>query len=249
MSFILDALRKSESERQRLETATLAELPIGRRRASHPWWVAAVAGLLLLNLIVLGVLLTRNRNVLPPPTSSVSTSSNRAVSLPTSSAQPSSTQSLAMPAASVSASAIPLADAPDVTSPTPRSSDQSLQEAASPQSDVEYETVPRSEMDVANAAASVPDGPRLVRPVDGSHVSDAAAEKAMASVEAGDAASTDLHLDLHVYSRNPRERFVLINMHRYTEGERIPNGATVEQITPDGVVLYQNGTRYKLNRN
>jgi hypothetical protein len=37
-------------------------------------------------------------------------------------------------------------------------------------------------------------------------------------------------------------------MRRYTEGQQLPNGATVEQITPQGVVVYQNGSRYQIDR-
>jgi len=60
VSFILDALRKSEHARQHLGGATLAELPLGRRPRSLPWWVPALAALLVVNLIVLAVVLMRN---------------------------------------------------------------------------------------------------------------------------------------------------------------------------------------------
>jgi general secretion pathway protein B len=58
VSFILDALRKSESERQRLGGASIADLPLGRRH-SQPWWVIAIALLLLANLIMLAIVMLR----------------------------------------------------------------------------------------------------------------------------------------------------------------------------------------------
>jgi len=63
-----------------------------------------------------------------------------------------------------------------------------------------------------------------------------------------DRPSLDMHIDLHVYSKNSTERFVLINMRRYAEGQQLPNGAIVEQITPQGVVVLQNGLRYQIDR-
>lgn len=60
MSFILDALRKSEHARQSLGTAALAELPLGRRARTQPWWIAGIAALLLINLVVLAVVLLRD---------------------------------------------------------------------------------------------------------------------------------------------------------------------------------------------
>ena len=53
MSIILDALRKSESERLREAEAHRSELPRARGRTSMPWWVWAVALLLLANITLL----------------------------------------------------------------------------------------------------------------------------------------------------------------------------------------------------
>jgi hypothetical protein len=59
----------------------------------------------------------------------------------------------------------------------------------------------------------------------------------------------ELHLDLHVFAARPRDSFVMINMHRLGEGDSLPNGAHVEAIRPDGVVLTYHGTRFLLPRN
>jgi fatty acid desaturase len=53
MSIILDALRKSESERLREAEAHRSELPRARGRTRMPWWVWAVALLLLANITLL----------------------------------------------------------------------------------------------------------------------------------------------------------------------------------------------------
>jgi general secretion pathway protein B len=60
--------------------------------------------------------------------------------------------------------------------------------------------------------------------------------------------SPELRLELHVYSTRPAERMVFINSRQYHEGDTTQEGALVEQITPDGVVLSMNGSRFLLAR-
>lgn len=56
----------------------------------------------------------------------------------------------------------------------------------------------------------------------------------------------ELRLDLHVFAAKPQERFVMINMHKLHEGDNLPEGVHVESITPEGVVLSSNGSRFLL---
>jgi len=58
----------------------------------------------------------------------------------------------------------------------------------------------------------------------------------------------DLHLDIHVYSENPDDRFVFINMSRQDEGSQLDAGPVVEEITADGVVLTYQGLTFLLPR-
>jgi general secretion pathway protein B len=57
----------------------------------------------------------------------------------------------------------------------------------------------------------------------------------------------DLRLDLHVYDANPANRFVFINMRKLKEGETLPEGVRVEQITTTGVELSYHGKRFTLD--
>ncbi len=59
MSFILDALKKSEAERQRKSTPGFADVPGPREASATPRWLWAVGALLAINLAVLLVLLLR----------------------------------------------------------------------------------------------------------------------------------------------------------------------------------------------
>ena len=58
----------------------------------------------------------------------------------------------------------------------------------------------------------------------------------------------ELRLDMHVYDPKPQARFALINMRKVTEGQMAGDGVRVEAITPEGVVLSHNGTKFLLPR-
>ena len=59
MSFILDALKKSEADRQREASPGIADVPVGSRVQQAPRWLRLVAVLLAINLIALVVILLR----------------------------------------------------------------------------------------------------------------------------------------------------------------------------------------------
>ncbi len=58
--------------------------------------------------------------------------------------------------------------------------------------------------------------------------------------------SGELRLDVHVYSEVPEGRFVLINLAKYKEGERLPDGPLIDEIYPQGVILSLQGQRFRL---
>ncbi len=58
----------------------------------------------------------------------------------------------------------------------------------------------------------------------------------------------DLHVDIHVYAEEPAERFVFINMNKYTEGTQLAEGPVVKEIRDDGVILEHQGMVFLLPR-
>lgn len=55
-----------------------------------------------------------------------------------------------------------------------------------------------------------------------------------------------LSLNAHVHASDPDKRFVLINLERYGEGDRVATGLTVAAIFPGGVVLEDDQGRFVL---
>jgi general secretion pathway protein B len=58
--------------------------------------------------------------------------------------------------------------------------------------------------------------------------------------------NASLRLDVHVYSDDPQERFVLINLQKYFEGQELQEGPRLDEITPDGAVLSFRGQRFRV---
>ena len=56
------------------------------------------------------------------------------------------------------------------------------------------------------------------------------------------------HVDVHVYDPDPDRRFVRLDLQKYREGDRTPEGLRVERITREGVVLSWHGNRFLLAR-
>jgi general secretion pathway protein B len=230
MSFILDALRKSEHERQRQTEPGIADIRAGTgARSGFPVWAVALGCLLLLNVIVVIVLVFRS-NSTPATAPTVAAAAPAPTTVATSAVAPSTAGPAPNPAstptptppAPVAQQQLPAAapaqgpQAAPEPAPTPSEADPTLRPPPAPVvavPDDSYENLPTLG-DVASHGTSIP----------------------------------ELHLDLHVYASRPADRFVFLNTRKYREGGKTPEGTTVERITPDGVVLNHNGVRFLLPR-
>ena len=59
----------------------------------------------------------------------------------------------------------------------------------------------------------------------------------------------DLHIDIHVHSKVPEERFVFINMKKYNEGDILAEGPFLSSITEEGAILIQQDITFLLPKN
>ncbi len=57
-----------------------------------------------------------------------------------------------------------------------------------------------------------------------------------------------LAVTIHVYSHDESQRILFINNREYRKGSQIEGGIRVEDIVPDGAVLSYHGERFKLSR-
>jgi general secretion pathway protein B len=227
MSFILDALRKSEHERQRSSVPGLSHVPLTAPRQELPKWAVALIGLLAIAVIALGVAWLVGRSPPPPELAAAPRAAKPAVPLPlppepspaTRSAQPPPTRA---PSAEPLAAAVPNNEGPR---PTPRA--QAPAQATEPPVDAS-----------ANAA-------RAARPETARSTSEPTLPSAAALAAEGISVPA-LKLELHAYSERPAERYVFVNGRKDVEGDTLADGPKVVTIEPNGVVLSQLGQRFLL---
>jgi len=226
MSFILDALKKSEAERQRQAGPALLEMRVVPPARRLPGWAIAVGLVLLAGVGVLGWLALRAS---PAPAPLAAGASAPA---PTARA-PAGTLPLA--AAPGAAAAVPAADAnapaqAPIAAAAPAQPARTIDAAdADPASDNPADNAPAVAADPRAAAA------------------DRSGTKLRNYAELSGSVP-ELRLDLHVYSPDPADRYAFINMHKVREGDVTPEGAEVRQITRDGVVLEYRGSEFLLGR-
>ena len=224
MSFILEALRKSEQERQRQAGPGFAELRPAMTRPSFPAWAVALGVLLAINLLVLAIVMLRRDDASAPA------ASNSAASLP----RPD-------PAA-----AAPAPVRTELPSERYSADDRaSLEDTARGAGD-EYSIAPEELAEAAPAEAE----PELQPPPRASS-SDGESDPRLPTINdpaLQGANLPEMHLDIHVYATQPAERFVFLNNRKYREGDETPEGTTIERITRDGVVLSHRGVRFLMPR-
>ncbi len=75
MSFILDALKKSENERQRADAPALYEMKAAPPRRGVATWLIVLAALLIINVLVLSVVLLRGNHAAAPEANASGTGS------------------------------------------------------------------------------------------------------------------------------------------------------------------------------
>ena len=210
MSFILDALKKSETERQQQAGAEFASVPASAPTPRRGFWVWVVALLLAVNLaVLLGILLRPDPG---PPVSEP----GEPVAASRTAVPPRSDSSFAEQVESARRS---LPEAPAASAPDP----EIVTEAPVPQPAAgEAATVSRQPADRIPTIDEL----RLDGLID----------------------LPELRIDIHVYSDDPAERFVFINMNKQREGTVLPSGPSVREIKADGVVLEHRGRTFLLPR-
>jgi general secretion pathway protein B len=236
MSFILDALKKSEIERQRQSQPGFMDSPTAQRRSRLPLWAMLLGALLAINIVVLALMLLRNGA--PPPASP-----------PKRHTEPAPLAEDKAPAADHFS---PLGPAPVYAPEIPVTATDDVSTGTAAASQVAPLAAPLS----APSSSAQRSAPRAVlrRPDPVLIDEDAKAdnEETLPSINeinlTGAQALPELHLDVHVYATKAGDRFVYINMRKYHEGSSLPEGPVVEHIRRDGVVLNYQGLRFILPR-
>ena len=252
MSFILDALKKSESDRQRQSGPALFEVRVAPPRTRLPLWAIAIAVLLVVNLGVVMWMLLRHQHAgsgtgPQPVTTAATTPPSTGIPVPvvaTSAPVAPGTAPPALAAATAPAAAPAPVAAPETAgtaAPTPATAHAAASAVAGT-----VNGAPDSANAEDYAPAEEPPAPAL-----GNHVRRGTASGVPLYQDVSATPGTQLpqlRLDLHVFAARPQDRFVMINMHKLREGDTLPDGVHLDSITPEGAVLSYNGSKFLLPR-
>jgi general secretion pathway protein B len=248
VSFILDALKKSESDRQRQSGPALFEVKVAPPRTRLPLWAVAIAVLLVVNLAIAMWMLLRR-----PVHPAAEEANAGAATVAVASAHPATAAATAAaPAPAATPPAAPAAAGPVpavAAAPLTAAAREPAAGAARPASSIETP---------ASGSAAEESNPEDYAPAEehaagglGNRVKRGTAEGVPLYQDASATPGTQippLRLDLHVFAVRPQDRFVMINMHKVHEGDTLPEGVHVDTITPDGAILSYNGSRFLLPR-
>jgi general secretion pathway protein B len=230
VSFILDALRKSEHERQRSAAPGLSQVPLATPEPQTPRWALAVMGVLVATVLVLGAAWWQSSRA-PAEVAVAAPTVERSVGLPpaTRVVAPQQAAPTRLPqreSSSLSAAAASAAGDVETASAGAQTREPELAPAPRVQAlGNNGEAAPRSEALGESSAPALPSA---------------------ATLAAEGVALPPLKLELHAFSTRPRDRFVFINGRKYVEGDRLPEGPQVLSIEPTGAVLAHAGRRFVL---
>jgi general secretion pathway protein B len=241
MSFILDALKKSEIERQRQAIPGFMGPGAPAPRPRFPFWAVGLVALLGINLVVLLIVLTRGG----APSVLGEHASKPATEVPRPAA--------ATPAAPAAPGHFSPLDAAPVYAPEIPAAEEVIRANGEPAAGKAMQGAAHAPALPANHPIGGTAPSHAARPVDpvltaDDDKSDQEVLPSMSEINLAGQNLPDLHLDVHVYATKPAERFVYINMRKYREGAALEEGPTVERIRRDGVVLSYNGLRFVLPR-
>jgi general secretion pathway protein B len=244
MSFILDALKKSETDRQRQSSPALFEVKVAAPRHRFPVWAVGLAVLLGINVIVLAWLLLRKPAV-PEPVAAAPVAAVQQPAAPAPGASnPQSGATMTLPA-TVTVT-IPSSAGVNVSQGQPEAGVV----APSVEPPLEEEPLLSAQEPVVPPDYDVRDYQPAVSPTQaGAAAANRTGVPSRDEVLARGTQLPELRLDLHVYDDDPASRFVFINMRKLREGDLLPDGVRVEAITPRGARLSFRGTTFTLEGN
>lgn len=252
MSYILEALRKADQEREAGAVPDLESV----HQVAHPAprsmrWIWILVALLVVNGVLMVLLATRDTGTAVPRQASGPASGPGQESAD---AAPPATPvvAAAVPSASTAARAVsvpktaPNKVPPKVDRPVPSAP------AIPPVTAVVPAAKPAASAPVVQTAPGKAPPPVIATAAPVPRVSAEAAGQGLRDWEDLDLEfRSGLYmprLDVHVYDDDPQRRFVLIALRKYRAGDRLENGVVIEEILPDGLKMSYQGTHFRYRK-
>lgn len=251
MSYILNALRKSEQERQALEPDTVTDRIIVHQPPRHQSSTKLVAALIAINLGFMVYFFAFTQTTPPAATQPVASVAKPAAasraeisSAPRSAAKPKKPPIAEVAEAKTAAPATPTPAKPATVKAVKQAPIEPVKPASVPPQPVlqpaeSSEDATKKPVQVAATAPEPAPVPEKVKndlpfldelPVDFRR------------------SLPDLAINVFSYSSTPSERFVMIGMVKYVSGQRIKDLLELKEIRPDSIVVSYDDRIFKIKR-
>ncbi len=225
MSYILEALKKSDQQRQRGATPTLQVAQVTVAAPKRPLFIyySLLAVILLGAGIMIGWLHPWQPEQMPPVSEAIAAETNISM------------QQQAAPAPIPAPPELPGNTAHEFLKQNPAPAVQPVADAMKPSNPA------RASSGEADALSPMPD--KSIRPAGVAQEQQALPWNELPiQIQQEIPAMT---VQLHAYSSKPNERLASINSIRLREGESLMLGLRLEQITPDGMIFSYKGYRFQ----
>jgi general secretion pathway protein B len=245
MSYILDALKKSDQQRQRGATPTLLTAQTMTAEPKRPRLLPA--GMLATLLIATGIVIGWLRPWQPVPPLAVSQPGAMKPAAPPASVAPGGPAPAVVPDRSGTPAPAPPPVQPSlsVAEGMARSASAVAKQPGAVPADPAERPALSPEVPFAPRESATPleDKTTQPRPADAiQHKEAVAMHELPPSIQREIPA---IAISFHIYSSLPRERRVMINGEMARQGDFLTPGLSIEQITPDGVILGYKGYRIR----
>jgi len=240
MSFILDALKKSENDRQRQSSPALFEVKVAAPRRNFPMWAIGLAVLLGVNLLILLWFVLRSP---APAASAPAQAANEIAAAQTPPATPPGMVTVPATSTYIPAGGSTVAPQPAITdagvvgpSSAPPLAEEPVLSGHEPPVPPDYDARDYRPAITPAQAGTIAAARREATPT-------------RDEVIAQGTQLPDLRLDLHVYDPDPAKRFVFVNMRKLREGDSLPEGVRLDLITQSGARFTFRGTPFTIDAN
>jgi general secretion pathway protein B len=267
MSYILNALRKSERERQAVEPDTVTTRILVSQPPQHQRSSKLIAALIISNLIIVAYFLwftqkTQPVALLPPAdTQPAAPMAKPTITPPAEAVPPKSeirppepkapsiaeiieTRTAALPQPPVKPAVVqkPLIEPvkPAIAPPRPVPQKAAPVKIAANKPEPKAEPLPVKQIEPAIAAITEPAPVSPPAKHDLPFLNELPAEFRRTVPQ--------LPINVFVYSPVPAERFVMIDMVKYTPGQRIKDQLDLKEIRPDSLIVSYNNRLFKIKR-
>ena len=241
MSYILDALRKSDQQRQHGKSPTLltAQAPTSDTKRPNYLLNSVLAAILLCSGIVVGWLRPWQTKQPVPAAEPVASMPNAPSALPVAPVPLSGLSGMTgkpgngplMNQSISAAQPVNLTGQPKTKQYTPALADDG---SASPLSQPDTGLQKAPPMQMPSTTPSAGTAAEVDKRVVSLHELPSSIQRDIPNIA----------ISFHAYSNNPKERRVMINGDMVVQGELLAPGLILEQITPDGVILGFKGYRF-----